>query len=75
MVLSLLAPTDTHTVIPNCSRKSFFAKLGGLIAAAGILPKVFARSDKGAKAPEAPAAVAVKLRPEQRAVARDENSL
>ncbi len=57
---------------PNCSRKSFFAKLGGLIAAVGILPKVLAKSETRAAAPTVPAHVA--LRPEQRAVARQEGS-
>jgi hypothetical protein len=62
-------------VIPNCSRKSFFAKLGGFIAAIGILPKAFAKSEKGAVAPAAPDLTALNLRPEQRAVARREHSL
>ena len=66
------APRSTPTVSPHCSRKSFFAKLGGAIAAAGILPKVLAKSDKGAAAPAAPA---LTLRPEQRAVARKAESL
>jgi hypothetical protein len=62
-------------VIPNCSRKSFFAKLGGLVAAIGVLPKAFAKSEKGAVAPAAPSSSVINLRPEQRAVARSENSL
>ncbi len=59
-------------VSPHLSRKSFFAKLGGLIAAVGILPKVFAKSESGAVAPEAPA---IALKPEPRAVARKEGSV
>lgn len=66
-------PKRTHTVSPNCSRKSFFAKLGGLVAAVGILPKVLAKPETRAAAPELPASVT--LRPEQRAVARQEGSL
>ncbi len=62
----------THTVSPNCSRKSFFAKLGGLIAAIGILPKVLAKPETRAAAPTVPTAIA--LRPEQRAVPRQEGS-
>lgn len=67
------SPELTHTVSPNCSRKSFFAKLGGLIAAVGILPKVLAKSETRAAAPTVPTAIA--LRPEQRAVARQEGSI
>jgi len=59
-------------VSPNCSRKSFFAKLGGLVAAIGILPKVLAKPETRAVAPEVPTTIAV--RPEQRAVARHEGS-
>jgi hypothetical protein len=58
-------------VSQNCSRKSFFAKLGGLIAAAGLLPKALANSETKASAPAAPA---FQLRSEQRAVARKEGS-
>jgi hypothetical protein len=65
-----LFPRTTHTVSPHCSRKSFFAKLGGLIAATGLLPKALANSDTNASAPAAPA---FQLRPEQRAVARKES--
>jgi hypothetical protein len=59
-------------VSQHLSRKSFFAKFAALIATAGILPKVFAKSDKGATAPSAPA---VALQPETRAVARKEGSV
>jgi hypothetical protein len=60
----------THTVSPHCSRKSFFVKLGGLLAAVGIAPALFAKS---AGAPTT-AASPVALRPEQRAVSRKEGS-
>jgi hypothetical protein len=63
----------THTVSPNCSRKSFFAKLGGLIAAVGLVPKVLAKTETRAAAPTVPTHVT--LRPEQRAVARSDGSL
>jgi hypothetical protein len=59
-----------HTVSPNCSRKSFFAKLGGLLAAAWVVPSFFAKSGSGAAAAPSP----VSLRPEQRAVSRKEGS-
>jgi len=58
----------THTVSSPCSRKSFFAKLGGAIATLGLVPALFARSTPAAK----PAPVA--LRPETRAIARKEGS-
>lgn len=61
----------THTVSPHCSRKTFFAKLGGLIATVGILPPLLAKSEKGAAAPALPP---IALRPEQRAIARKEGS-
>jgi hypothetical protein len=65
-------------VSPHCSRKSFFVKLGGLLAvslsnrlaAVGIAPALLAKS---AAAPTAVASP-VALRPEQRAVAREEGS-
>ena len=57
---------------PNCSRKSFFAKLGGLVAAVGILPKVLAKTEARAVAPTVPTEIA--LRPEQRAVPRQEGT-
>lgn len=66
-------PNRTHTVSPNCSRKSFFAKLGGLVAAIGILPKVLAKPETRAATPDVPASV--NLRPEQRAVARQDGSV
>ena len=62
----------THTVSPHCSRKSFFAKLGGMVAAVGLVPGLMTKL--GAN-PAAPAAAPVTLRPETRAVARKEGSL
>jgi len=58
-----------HTESPSCSRKSFFAKLGGLLAVAGLSPALFAKSGASSQ-PVAP----VTLRPEQRAVSRKEGS-
>jgi len=58
----------THTVSSPCSRKSFFAKLGGMIAVAGLAPALFARSAPVAKSAR------VNLRPESRAVPRQEGS-
>jgi hypothetical protein len=61
----------TAPVSPNCSRKSFFAKLGGLLAATGLVPALLA---KNTSAPARPAAASVTLRPEQRAIARQDGS-
>jgi hypothetical protein len=58
----------THTVSSHCSRKSFFAKLGGMVVAAGLVPALFTRTAPAAKA--APVA----LRTESRAVPRKEGS-
>lgn len=59
------------TVTPPCSRKSFLARLGGLLAAVGIAPALLGRGEAPvAGLPAAP----VKLRPESRAVARKEGS-
>jgi energy-coupling factor transporter ATP-binding protein EcfA2 len=59
-------------VNPNCSRKSFFAKLGAFVAAIGTLPKVLAKPETRAVAPTVPTDIA--LRPEQRAVPRQEGT-
>jgi hypothetical protein len=61
----------TSTVSPNCSRKSFFAKLGGLLAATGLAPALLA---KNATKTELPTAAPVTIRPEQRAIARKDGS-
>jgi hypothetical protein len=57
-------------VSPSCSRKSFFVKLGGLLAAVGIAPALFAKSAVAATI----AAPPVVIRPDQRAVPRKEGS-
>ena len=59
---------DTPTVSSACSRKSFFAKLGGLLAAAGLAPGLLGKLN--AAPTRAPAATPVNLRPEPRAVPR-----
>jgi len=55
-------------VTHDLSRKQFFAKLLGLTAAVGVLPKLLAKSAP----PAAPVSVdtPVRVRPEARAVAR-----
>jgi hypothetical protein len=58
----------THTVSSTCSRKTFFAKLGGALATLGLAPALLARSNPAAK----PAPVV--LRPETRAIARKPGS-
>ena len=58
-------------VSSDLPRKAFFAKLGGLIMAAAVVPKLFARSGSPTPA-TAPASVPFQLRPETRAVARQE---
>ena len=64
---------DTPTVSPTCSRKSFFAKLGGLFVATGLVPLLSAKSGRASSADSAPAPVT--LRPEIRAVPRSTESL
>ena len=60
-----------HTVSPTSSRKTFIAKLGGLLAAVWVAPALFARS--GAGSAGQPVA-SVTLRPEPRAVSRKAGS-
>jgi len=60
-----------HTESSSCSRKSFFAKLGGLLAAVWVVPSLLSGSTRNSPGP---AELPVKLRPEQRAVARQEGS-
>ncbi len=64
---------DTPTVSPTCSRKSFFAKLGGLFVATGLVPLLSAKSVRASSADSPPAPVT--LRPETRAVPRSTESL
>jgi len=51
------------------SRKTFFAKLAGLFAAAGVAPKLLAKSASPAAAPVA-ATAPFAIRPDVRSVAR-----
>ena len=62
----------THTVSPHCSRKSFFAKLGGMLVGMGIVPSLMAQF--GAPAARSETAAPVAVRSEQRAVSRKEGS-
>ena len=55
------------------TRKHFFAKLIGLIAAAGLAPRLLAQAQTGRDRPVAPAKI--ELRPESRAVARRADSV
>jgi len=56
------------------TRKHFLAKFIGLIAAAGLAPKLLARPAGIAAAPVAPAA-SFQLQPEARAVARSSDAV
>ncbi len=62
----------THTVSPHCSRKSFFAKLGGMLVGMGIVPSLMAKF--GAPAVRSETVPSVAVRSEQRAVSRKEGS-
>jgi hypothetical protein len=67
-------------VTHNPSRKQFFAKLFGAVAAVAAFPKLFAKSAASGttpreSAPAKPGAMPVKVRPETRAVARGGDSL
>jgi hypothetical protein len=58
------------------SRKQFFAKLLGLIAAAGVAPKLLARSSSTPAAESVRSApMPFQLRPEARAVSRRADSV
>jgi len=59
--------TSTVPVSHDPSRKQFFAKLLGLTAAFGFLPKLLAKSAVATRAPES---TPVTVRPESRAVVR-----
>jgi hypothetical protein len=62
-------------VSPRQTRKTFLAKLAGLVASVGIAPRIFGKSQVAAA--EAPVAneVPFTLRPEKRAVARSSESI
>lgn len=62
---------DTPTVSPTCSRKTFLAKLGGLMAATGLGSLLATKAERSATA----SATAVNLRPETRAVPRQADSV
>ncbi len=64
---------DTPTVSPTCSRKSFFAKIGGLIVATGFVSLLSVKSNRSISASSVTAPV--KLRPETRAVPRQAGSV
>lgn len=53
------------------TRKSFIAKLGGLVAATGLMPGAVVKAGTAATPPATP----VKIRAETRAVARGSSSL
>jgi hypothetical protein len=57
------------------SRKHFFAKLLGLVTAAGIAPALLAKSTGTVACAPAPATPAIKLRPAPHTVARRADSL
>jgi len=71
---SLLSAGDSHhfnvPVSHDPSRKQFFAKLLGLTAAFGFLPKLLAKSAVVTRAPGSSPSRVVAIRPESRAVAR-----
>jgi hypothetical protein len=75
---SLVSAADfKHTRQPvsqDQTRKHFLAKFIGLIAAAGLAPKLLARPSAGSPAPVVPAAP-FQLHPEARAVARRAESV
>jgi hypothetical protein len=72
LLCSQLNLNRTHTVSPHCSRKSFLAKLGGMLAGMGIVPSLMAKLGAPAARPEIAAPITV--RSEQRAVSRKEGS-
>ncbi|HEX2852231.1 MAG TPA: hypothetical protein VHO24_03255 [Opitutaceae bacterium] len=57
------------------SRKQFFGRLLGLIAAAGLAPKLLAKSPETAASAPAPAVPAIQIRPALRTVARRSDAL
>ncbi len=63
----------TSPVSPTSSRKSFLAKLGGLVAATGLMPGAAVKAAASTVAP-APAK-RIQVRTETRAVARGSDTL
>ena len=70
----MVSPPDTSPVSSLSTRKSFLAKLGGFIAAAGLVPKAIAAPAAAAVSTAAPASP-ITPRPETRAVARRPDSV
>jgi len=70
---ALIFAEHQRTVSHDPTRKHFFAKLIGLIAAAGLAPRLLAQSQPSQASPVAPAQI--ELRPESRAVARRADSV
>ena len=70
----MVSPPDTSPVSSLSTRKSFLAKLGGFIAAAGLVPKAIA-SQSAASVSSAATASPTMPRPETRAVARRPDSV
>ncbi len=66
--------TYARTVSHDPTRKHFFAKIIGLIAAVGLAPRLLAKAPPQ-PAPAPAASVGIELRPETRAVARREDSV
>jgi len=63
-------------VTQTYSRKSFFGKIAGLIAAVGIAPRLFARkAESTGRSPASSSPAPFTLRPDQRAVARREETV
>jgi len=73
---SLAAILTTDDVSHDPTRKSFLAKLIGLVAIAGLAPRALAKSAATASAPETGSPVSrIALRPDARAVARRPDAL
>jgi hypothetical protein len=70
---ALIFAEHQRPVSHDPTRKHFFAKLIGLIAAAGLAPRLLAQSQASRPRPVAPAQI--ELRPESRAVARRADSV
>jgi hypothetical protein len=69
---STISPTP---VSHDPTRKSFLAKLTGLIAVAGFAPRLFARAASSPAVTALPPAPTIALRPDSRAVARRADSI
>lgn len=67
--------SSASTVSYDPSRKSFLGKLIGLLAVAGVAPRLLTKAPAGPQAAAEPAARSVTLRHDARAVARREGSV